>query len=137
MDLLQFKTLSSLKLKGDVKEPSNDTVYDILILESIENIANYIIPLDLVTEDTTVPTLRWINGTQLVRQPLSPLNNSNKLDIDEQLHNAVLYDFLAMYSNKNENIAKYLRARDGVINNYRWNNYKLLESLIQTSEEME
>lgn len=129
MTLEEFKKQCKAKKKGDFRLPESNEEYQPLIQESLEYVAKKTIPTDLVTEDTTKETLRWINATQLIRMPKATIINEEKIDIDEQLAYAVIYDLLA---NKTADLTKasfYTSKRDEEINQYNWNNYKFLQQL--------
>jgi hypothetical protein len=128
MTLEKFKKLAKLKAKGGSKLPTTNDDYSLLINESIKNISMGIVCIDLIDTDPTKEILRWINSIQFIRYPTDLVNDSDTLDIDEQLRSAVLYDFLVDFATQEDEII-FFKKRDEIINNYKWANYKVLESI--------
>lgn len=129
MTLIEFKTILKLKKKGDIRIPETNEELKPLIQESLEYIAKNCIPTDLVTTDTTVDTLRWLNSAQLTRKPIATITDEEEIDIDEELTYAVIYDVLA---NRTADLTKasfFTSKRDEEINTYRWNNFQFLQEL--------
>lgn len=129
MKLSEFKQLLEAKNNTKTKLPTSNKEIGILIKESIESIAMDVIPIDLVTEDLSLPTFRWLDAKKHIRQAVIPLNDNDKIDIDEELVYAVVYDFLANHLSDLTLISFYSKKKEEVINKYMWNSYVLLEGL--------
>ena len=129
MTLADFKAFCLAKKRGDIKLPDTNEAYKPLIQESLEYIAKNTTPIDLVTDDTTVETLRWLNASQLIRKPIAPSLDTDKIDIDEQLTYAVAYDLISRRSVDMVNATRFETDRDNEISSYEWNNYKFLKEI--------
>lgn len=129
MTLKDFKKQCESKKAGELKLPKTDEEYQPLIQESLEYVAKNTIPTDLISTDPTVETLRWLNSRQLIRMPKATTLPDEKIDIDEQLVFAVLYDLLANRTTDLNKAMFYTQKRDEEITQYQWNNYNLLQQL--------
>ena len=131
----EFKQLAEIKAAGSKKLPANNTVWGLLIQESMLAICNKTIAIDLLeTDPETADTYRWVSPSQFVRYPNKPIDDGDKIDIDEQLHNAVLYDFLFRHLKANKN-NDYMALRDEQISDYEWSNYAFIKNLETYTEE--
>ncbi len=129
MKFSDFKTLAKIRNRGGLSLPSTDSEWGIIIQDSLEAISEEVIPIDLLTQDTTQAALRFINSRDLIRKPVAPIHDNDKIDIDEGLVKAVLYHLLTMYSNDQLDLIKFTERKDDSINTYIWNNHRLLEQL--------
>jgi len=129
MTFLEFKNFVKDNKTGEIKLPDNNEDYKPTLQASLEYIANNIEPIDLLTDDVTKETLRWVNYNQLIRRPIATTTDEEKIDIDEQLTYSVAYHFLAMKTKDFTQKANFEAKRDEIINTYTWNNYKFLQSL--------
>ena len=129
MKLQEFKTFLNAKRRGDLKLPATNEELQPLLQESLDCVASKCDPVDLSTRDLTKETLRFITLNLQIRKPIATILNEEKIDIDEQLVYAVAYDLLSNNSNDPTNKVIYEKKRDEKIQEYVWNNYKLLKEL--------
>ena len=131
MTFLEFQEFCESNKSGDIKLPQTVDEYKPLIQESLEYIAKRpdCIPIHLVTNDLTKEDLRFINISQIMRRPIAPSTNEDKIDIDEQLVYAVAYDLLSNRTKNTQDKAVKASKRDEEISNYIWNSYKVLQDI--------
>lgn len=129
MTFTEFQALCIRKKTGDIKLPAVITDYAPLIQESLEYVANKVIPFELKTTDLSKKTLRFLNASTIVRKPIAPINEADEIDIDARLVYAVAYDFLANLATEVKNINRFTAKRDETISTYLWNNFQLLKEL--------
>jgi len=95
MTLTKLKAHTNAILTGDVKLPDN-TVYIPLLMQALEEIANRVDCLALITKSSDARVLRVIADGLYIRKPKEPRLDTDKIDIDEELMYAVS-NFIASY----------------------------------------
>jgi hypothetical protein len=133
MTLDKLKNIIQYKLKSDVKAPTLNEDWNTIIHEAIYYISTRTIPVDLLgTDINTQEPIRFINGFVFIRVPNDTLNDTDKIDIDEQLVYAVIYYVVYLLTNdekkKMESINRVDREIDIYANNMQ-ESYDGLESL--------
>ena len=129
MTLSEFKLLLEQKKRGDIKLPTENDAYKVLLQESLESIAKKIVILELVTTDATEDILRWLNKTKAIRRPISTSIDEDDIDMPNSLCYAVVYDFLMKRTTDFNRVSFYKALRDEETNTYKWNNFALLQEL--------
>jgi len=129
MTFQEFKDFLKSNKTGNINLPKIDEEYKPLLQASLEYVANNVTPIDLSTDDVTAETLRWINGTQLVKRPSATVEDISRIDIDEQLTYAVAYHFLMMKTSDATEKSIFRIDRDDIMNTYTWNNFNFLQEL--------
>lgn len=130
MTLLQLKNKVSIFIEGDRKLPSEIDKWNTLIGLAIEYISNRTIPFSLIgTSLLTQEPYRYIKDLRFIRKPVSVIADDSKVDIDEQLGNAVGY-YISMMIAKDEGTKfKFNKLCDIEIDVYDYNNRVLLDEL--------
>lgn len=130
MTLANFKILCEAKRKGDIKLPSENEIYQVLIQESLEYVAKECIPIELLKDDCLAEDkFRLLDEKYHLRKPIATSEDAGVIDIDEQLVYAVAYDFLANRTADMTKASFYTSKRDEEISNFKWNSYRYLAEL--------
>lgn len=131
MTFLDFKKFAIEKNIGGLSLPQDNAGYTPLIQDSLEYIAKLpnCIPIDLIESDLSKPRLRFLTVGKFIRKPIAPTNDTDTIDIDEQLVYAVAYDFLFNHTKDPINLAKFEKRRDEEVTNFNWNNFAILQDL--------
>lgn len=123
MTFAEFKINLEAATAGDKKLPIDAKLIPIVNFW-IKQIAIKIKPMQLITSNIKYPLLVKLENPYFIRQPEPIVDDSTKLDIDETLHNAVIYKVAWVYGSKK---GIYDAEYKEVINNYRWMRYQALE----------
>jgi len=135
MKLSEFKIALNRKIQGDKKPPSTNEELNELIKEGIRYIALRTVPIDLLGSDinTQVP-IRFVQGLRFIREPNDSLLDDDKIDIDEQLVDAlILYVISDITGEKNYRLLK-LREVQIEIDIYEHNIQTVLDDLEELNE---
>lgn len=127
MTFLTLKYTAEGLLTGDNKLPKENTVLLALLSMAYTYIANKCQVLNLMTLDKSEEILRLGKGQYLVRKPSLPVEDSDELDIDDEL-GYVAASLVASYVSKDKSALHQMRADDG-IRNYNAKVNELVESL--------
>ena len=117
-------------LTGDNKIPGDEAVLQGLVGYALTTTATKADSLHLMTLDTTVDILRLGVGDYVVRRPVTPAQDSDILDIDEELSYGVARLVCSMVSKEKGGI--HVQAADRMILDY---NAKVYEVISQMREE--
>jgi hypothetical protein len=118
----ELKSLCEALLTGDTKVPDYP-VLSHLAHQALMRCASEAEALALVTQSKGFTLLRTINSDLYIRKPKRPVNDIDKIDIDEELAFAVANYTAASLSKKRPEYFKF-EAMD-IIANY---NHKLLDA---------
>ena len=119
MTLLEVKTLAGIFLQGDNSKAEID---DLIVKSAIYEVATRCEPLKLIKEvdDSANDVFRkLLDDTLYVRKPVIG-TDSDELDIDTDLHTAVVFFICAYLSFKNKDY--YEKKAEKVISIYKTNN---------------
>jgi hypothetical protein len=139
MEFLEFLTCQSLKkyemnygdFRVNLKSLSADK--NALSFEGLAPIVHHSLiqvalktdPLVLITNDKEKKILQNLEDGLFVREPNLPVDESSIIDIDSTLIYAVLYITASKLAH-NDNILKYKKEAELIINNYNWERYRVL-----------
>lgn len=142
MEFLEFPTYQSLKkydmtygdfrvnlksLMGGDKSLLSVEALAPIVHHSLIQVAVKTDPLVLITNDIEQKVLQNLEDGLIVREPSLPIDESSILDIDSALIYAVLYITASKFSH-NDNILKYKKEAELIINNYNWERHRVLEN---------
>lgn len=96
-----------------------------IVHHSLIQVASKTDPLVLITNDKEKKILQNLEDGLFVREPNIPTDETSIIDIDNTLIYAVLYITASKVSH-NDNILKYKKEAELIINNYNWERHKVL-----------
>ncbi len=116
MTYLTLKNLTTGMLTGDNVLPSDNDVMSALVYNALVATAMKADSLHLMTLSTTTDVLRLAKGDYLIRMPKPPVNDTDVLDIDEELAFAVAR-FIASYVSRDKG-GIHVQAANRIILDY-------------------
>ena len=122
-----FKAITTGLLTGDNVLPQSPDVMTGLMQYALTTVATQADSLHLMTLSTTVDVLRLAQGDYLIRMPVPPVNDTDLLDIDDELAFAVAR-YLASYVSK-EKGGIHVQAADRIIKDYNAKTYEITEQM--------
>ena len=138
---MQFKELKTLvkfyTQDSQSKIPDKFSEWQLLIKQSIQSLSDTIEIQDLITNNPDDAMYRDIyseNDTEdinyFIKETDEISNEDNKINIQEDLAMAVVYDLAQMFTLDAGLKQKYIQDREMIISNYNWNKY-IKEELIK------
>lgn len=138
---MQFKELKTLvkfyTQDSQSKIPDKFSEWQLLIKQSIQSLSDTIEIQDLITNNPDDAMYRDIyseNDTEdinyFIKETDEISNEDSKINIQEDLAMAVVYDLAQMFTLDAGLKQKYIQDREMVISNYNWNKY-IKEELIK------
>ena len=138
---MQFKELKTLvkfyTQDSQSKIPDKFSEWQLLIKQSIQSLSDTIEIQDLITNNPDDAMYRDIyseNDTEdinyFIKEADEISNEDSKINIQEDLAMAVVYDLSQMFTLDAGLKQKYIQDREMVISNYNWNKY-IKEELIK------
>lgn len=138
---MQFKELKTLvkfyTQDSQSKIPDKFSEWQLLIKQSIQSLSDTIEIQDLITSNPDDAMYRDIyseNDTEdinyFIKETDEISNEDSKINIQEDLAMAVVYDLAQMFTLDAGLKQKYIQDREMVISNYNWNKY-IKEELIK------
>jgi len=128
MKLSEFKIAVEGATTGDKKLPNDDSLIP-LVNEAMKMVARKTEPLTLITNDIREDILVHIDGKKyFIRKPNEIVDDESILDIDEELHFAVVYQTAMLFGHR-DNKAYYKNLMDDVMTVYEWTRYNTLEGI--------
>lgn len=100
MTLTKLKTHTNAILTGDIQAPEN-VVYIPLLMQALQDVANNVYCLSLVTKSADARVLRSLGDGYYIRMPKEPRIDTDKIDMDEELMFA-LSNMVASYISQNK-----------------------------------
>lgn len=122
-----FKAITTGLLTGDMVLPQNPDVMTGLMQYALTTVATQADSLHLMTLSTTVDVLRLAQGDYLIRMPVPPVEDTDLLDIDDELAFAVAR-YLASYISKDKG-GVHVQAADRIIKDYNAKTYEITEQM--------
>lgn len=138
----ELKTLITLETAGStIALPKSFTEWQLLIKQSIKKIADEVELESLITNNPDDTKYRDIYSDleddetdYFLKEPVAIGDESSKINIEENLTMAVVYDIAVKYQSDFALKQKNLIDKDTVIADYLWNKFKAEEMKNYTSK---
>ena len=128
MKFSEFKIAVEGATTGDKKLPDNDKLIP-LTNEAMKMVARKSHPLTLITNDIRDDILVHVDDENyFIRKPKLIEDDESVLDIDEELHFAVVYQTAMLFGHR-DNKAYYKALMSDVQNDFAWTRYQTLEGV--------
>lgn len=129
MNYKDFKKLVEINTQdAQSKMPSSFSDWQLIILQSIKNLAKEVVIEELlIIGETEDEKLRFLidneNEKLSIKTPTKIESESSEININEELIMAVVYDLCQLLSKDINMKQKFILDRADVINTYNWNQY--------------
>ena len=133
MNYATLKSLTSGLLTGDNVLPQDETVLSGLVSYALTTVATKADSLHLMTLNTTEEILRLSKGDYLIRMPVTPVLDTDEVDIDNELVFAVAR-YLASYLSR-EKGGIHVQAADRIILDFNAKTWELTGQTLWTDPE--
>ena len=126
MTYLELKqhTSSILKAKREVSMTDDEATIKAILYEAMLNIANRYKVLKLVTKSENFKLLRSLGSGYYIRTPKEPRDDSDKLDLDSELHIALANYVASALASDPKNIVLFERRANKIVKDYAFKLYK-------------
>ena len=132
MKFSEFKIAVEGATTGDKKLPEDDKLIP-LVNEAMKMVARKSEPLTLITNDIRDDVLVHIDDENyFIRKPNLIEDDDSELDIDEELHFAVVYQTAMLFGHR-DNKPYYKALMEDVTTDYEWTRYNTLEGVENVS----
>lgn len=122
-----FKSITTGLLTGDNTLPTDATVLQGLVQYALTTVATQADSLHLMTLSTTADVLRLAQGDYLIRMPIPPVEDTDIIDIDEELTFAVAR-YMASYLSKDKG-GIHVNSADRIIKDYNAKVYEITDQM--------
>lgn len=129
MNYKDFKKLVEINTQdAQSKMPSSFPDWQLIILQSIKNLAKEVVVEELlIVGETEDEKLRFLidneNEKLSIKTPTKIESESSEININEELIMAVVYDLCQLLSKDINMKQKFILDRQDVISTYNWNQY--------------
>ena len=129
MNYKDFKKLVEINTQdAQSKMPSSFSDWQLIILQSIKNLAKEVVVEELlIVGETEDEKLRFLidneNEKLSIKTPTKIESESSEININEELIMAVVYDLCQLLSKDINMKQKFILDRQDVISTYIWNQY--------------
>lgn len=129
MNYKDFKKLVEINTQdAQSKMPSSFSDWQLIILQSIKNLAKEVVVEELlIVGETEDEKLRFLidneNEKLSIKTPTKIESESSEININEELIMAVVYDLCQLLSKDINMKQKFILDRQDVISTYNWNQY--------------
>jgi len=129
MNYKTFKAQLSLVTKKDVKivRDEEDEALKVLVKRAIEDVADWTLPLTLVSSNISDEIHIHIGNGLLIRKPKKITDDDSLIDIDEDLVLAVIYNVAKILGSRDYK-KDYISEESKIITSYNTKRHELLES---------
>lgn len=127
MTYAMLKSITSGLLTGDNTLPKDVSTVNGLYYSALNAVAIKADSLHLMTLSTTADVLRLAQGDYLIRTPVMPIEDTDFVDIDEELTFAVAR-FVASYLSRDKG-GIHVQAGNRIILDYNAKTYEILDQM--------
>lgn len=133
MNYKDFKKLVEINTQdAQSKMPSSFSDWQLIILQSIKNLAKEVVVEELlIVGETEDEKLRFLidneNEKLSIKTPTKIESESSEININEELIMAVVYDLCQLLSKDINMKQKFILDRQDVISTYNWNKFIKME----------
>ena len=120
---LKVYTSSILKAKRDVAMTDDNAVILALLEEAMTNIANKYKVLKLITKSANFRLLRSLGDGYYIRTPKIPRDDTDKLDMDSELHIALANYIAATLASDAKNSDAFRKTANKIVKDYAFKIY--------------